>query len=245
MAVGAIAMERRQQPPSKRIVYVDTEANVDPGRVRDLAHAVQCDYDTIATQLVVLRNIDSRAELMTTLDALEYDAIEHGLDLIVVDSMATLVRSAGVERQWERECFYADVGMVLKRLSSLLNIPIVLINHAVDLPSAHSHHYHGPGATSVSVTSDGEAVVALSMHAASACAFSSRVNYTPRLKTDVADFSLQQQKIEERGASTGATQLASLARTSCGLWLGSPDTIPTMDVSWQVCVLLYCAFVST
>lgn len=117
------------------VVYIDTEKKFSAARLVEIATArwperfATPDAVEALTRGVVLYTPTSGAELLARLDGLEAVIIERGAKLVIVDSIAALMRSEfGREKLVERQALLGAQASKLKQLAEAFRIPIVVTN---------------------------------------------------------------------------------------------------------------------
>lgn len=150
LAIRQAASRSKGEPYG--VIYIDTEAGFRPDRVDQIAGILfPSRMDSIGNHLHYFQ-VSSSSELMTVLEQLEALIIEAGVNLVVLDSAAALVRKEyGRETIVQRQRLLARQAALLKRLADIFSIPVVVTNqmvmsrHAIPLRSANgedSDHEH-------------------------------------------------------------------------------------------------------
>lgn len=125
-------------PPS--VIYIDTELKLDPGRLVQMAqHRYPAIYGTISTQqkkaldallgrVKIIRPTSSK-ELQHEIEQLQAMAITSRAVLIIIDSVAALVRKEAMTER-DREEFFMRQSVSLKRIAELCNCVVLVTNQA-------------------------------------------------------------------------------------------------------------------
>jgi len=116
-------------------VYVDTEARFSGARLVEIARArwperfaseLQAE---LLTRGVTVFTPSTSSELLQRLEGLEAVIIERAAKLVIVDSVAALVRAEyGRERLVERQALLGEQASRLKQLAEAFRIPVVVTN---------------------------------------------------------------------------------------------------------------------
>ncbi|KAK3093286.1 hypothetical protein FSP39_013652 [Pinctada imbricata] len=120
------------------VLYIDTESAFSPERLMEVAkekhpHLFMSQESLVTVGQRVLVDVQQTcAGLIKRLENLEEEIISHKVKLIVVDSIASLVRkeytNCGGNRLAERTNFLSRQAALLKNLAEVFNIPVVVTN---------------------------------------------------------------------------------------------------------------------
>lgn len=115
-----------------KVLYVDTEGKFCADRLFEVARVLgggDGAGEEALRQVLVVRP-ESLPELRACLDSLESEVIDHGVRLVLVDSVAAPVKRAfGPGEGRERQEALEVVGSRLKWLADVFRLPVAVTNH--------------------------------------------------------------------------------------------------------------------
>lgn len=126
------------------VIYLDTENAfsakrlVEIAKTRFPAHFSDPARLEALTKSIHVSFVQSTEKLLERLGALEEDIIQHNIKLVILDSVASLVRKEFRGNMMERTDILAREASLLKYLSASFNIPVVVTNQVTtrfDVPS--------------------------------------------------------------------------------------------------------------
>jgi RAD51-like protein 1 len=151
------------------VIFIDTESRFSAARLVEIARTrwpQRFASDEAAEALarnVVLFSPASSAELQQRLESLEATIIERGARLVIVDSIAALVRSEfGRERLVERQALLGEQAARLKVLAEAFRIP-VLVTNQVTTKSGERAAFDAARSRDVAPGADVDAVVSAAL----------------------------------------------------------------------------------
>ena len=122
-------------------LYLDTENSFQPKRILQMARARSWP-ETILEQILIWRprSSDELLEALRVGGEVERAAVERGAGLLVVDSVAALVRTDfATDELRDRQAWLATVSSSLKRVARLASLAVLVTNHIVaDLESQNA-----------------------------------------------------------------------------------------------------------
>lgn len=121
------------------VVYIDTESTFSPSRLVEIARSRFPDYFSTAdsirdlTAKVRVCSVTSVQDLLQFVRGLEESVTEHGVKLVVVDSIAAPVRSDFDHNSLpQRQMVLAQVASTLKHIAQTFGIPIAVTNQVMN-----------------------------------------------------------------------------------------------------------------
>jgi RAD51-like protein 1 len=122
-----------------KTIYIDTEGAFTASRLIEIAKSRHPDYYSHEeavkrlTDRVIIYKVTSCAELDTRLMSLDFTVASEEIGLVIVDSIASLIRkeydTRSVKRISDRSCYLVKQATLLKCLAQDYQIPVVVTNH--------------------------------------------------------------------------------------------------------------------
>lgn len=121
-----------------QVIYIDTESTFSAERVMEIAHSRLPEVYTSEKQLMQLMqrifvySASTTEALKEILQKIEWDIIRTSAKLVIIDSVASLVRkefgTAGLKSRIERSNLVLEQSALLKNLAETLGIAVVVTN---------------------------------------------------------------------------------------------------------------------
>ena len=135
------------------VIYLDTENAFSATRLVEIAtsrfpqHFADPERLQALSKAVHVSFVQTTANLLDRLGTLEEDIIQHNIKLVILDSVASLVRKEFRGNMAERTDILAREASLLKYLSASFNIPVVVTNQVTtrfDVPVGFEKSRHKP-----------------------------------------------------------------------------------------------------
>eukprot|EP01122_Echinamoeba_exundans_P002714 TRINITY_DN12684_c0_g1_i1.p1 TRINITY_DN12684_c0_g1~~TRINITY_DN12684_c0_g1_i1.p1 ORF type:complete len:368 (+),score=83.63 TRINITY_DN12684_c0_g1_i1:102-1205(+) len=148
--LATLPKERGGMGDEATVLYLDTEGAFAPARLAEMLSALDTPLDAIAScvsRIKMIGRIASIEEFEAILKDLEATVAAHDVKLIVVDSIAALVRKDfDLTSIALRQGKLSSIASQLKRLAEAFQIPIVIVNQVT------TQFVDGPGSDRSFVT---------------------------------------------------------------------------------------------
>jgi RAD51-like protein 1 len=203
------------------VLYLDTEGAFAPARLAEMLSALEVPMDSIApcvSRIKMIGRIASIEDFDMILKDLESTVAANDVKLIVVDSIAALVRKDfDLTSIALRQGKLSNIASQLKRLAEAFQIPIIIVNQVT------TQFVDGPGSDRSFVT------------AALGTSWSHSVNTRLVIEptTGKSDFGLkpQMQDVSLRRLTLAKSPTAPVVMMAVHIWAGGLKMVPHPDYS--------------
>ncbi|KAJ9447928.1 DNA repair protein RAD51-like protein 2 [Diplonema papillatum] len=126
----AVTLAAGQAAIGHAVVYVDTENKFSPKRALQILRESQCGpHPEAALRLIHVRKVSSLRELTDLLEDLDLQASEIQPSLVIIDSIACVVRSDATLSAVARSQLLSGMAGRLKQLAHRFSLSVVATNH--------------------------------------------------------------------------------------------------------------------
>jgi RAD51-like protein 1 len=210
------------------VVYLDTESAFNAERLIEVASAMHGGDVADVAERVVVYACDSCDAISRVLSALDDDMIERDVRLLVVDSIASVVRREGdADTHRLRHNSVAAIASRLKFLAETFDVPVVATNHvttAMRRARGFNFQQQQQSSSSSSVTSESDTAI---LTAALGVFWSHSVN--ARL---VLEYRHEQEQQEPGGE--GASSSLTSAATVRHLTVAKSPLLPVSTIAYRI-----------
>jgi RAD51-like protein 1 len=113
-----------------KVLYIDTEGAFSPDRLYEIANHRSAEHlaEQVASSVLV-QNVKTSTELMELLRQLETLIITHGVKLVILDSIAAVVRRQFDNSQIkDRQMLLGEAAQLLKQAAERYHLPVLVTN---------------------------------------------------------------------------------------------------------------------
>lgn len=125
------------------VLYFDSDKACSTQRLYDMALALEPDYFSIESNIVnflervIIVNVSSSNDLVEHLEGLEEKIISRNIKLVIVDSIASIVRKEfDSSAIYQRQQLLSKEASLLKYIAETFHIPVVLTNQVTTVTTS-------------------------------------------------------------------------------------------------------------